>query len=93
MEKMVAEYGEQAKEAGVYIIPSCGFDCIPNDLGSLLLQKTFNGDLAYVESYICVHNTVFSSSGALYCVCACPHFLVDFVSLVGNSTVYCAIWD
>lgn len=58
MERMVAEYGEQAKEAGVYIVPSCGFDCIPNELGTLLLQRTFNGDLAYVESYMCTHNTV-----------------------------------
>ena len=67
MEKMMAEYGEQAKEAGIYIVPSCGFDCIPNDLGTLMLQRTFNGDLAYVESYMCAHHAVLSSSIALYC--------------------------
>ena len=52
MELMAAKYGEQAREAGVYIVSACGFDCIPNDLGALFLQRNFSGELAYVESYM-----------------------------------------
>ena len=58
METVAARYDEEAHNAGVYIVSSCGFDCIPNDLGALLLQRTFNGELAYVESYMCVHSGV-----------------------------------
>ena len=52
MELMEAKYGEQAREAGVYIVSACGFDCIPNDLGGLFLQRNFSGELASIESYI-----------------------------------------
>ena len=58
MEDMAARYDEQAREAGVYIVFSCGFDSIPNDMGALLLQRTFNGELSYVESYMAVHDGV-----------------------------------
>ena len=52
MELMLAKYGDQAREAGVYIVSACGFDCIPNDLGALLLQRNFSGELVYAESYM-----------------------------------------
>jgi len=55
-------YSELAKDSGVYIVSACGFDCIPNDLGALLLQKSFNGNLAYVESHMSVSKTVSMSS-------------------------------
>ena len=58
METIAAHYDMEAQNAGIYIVSSCGFDCIPNDLGALLLQRTFNGDLAYVESYMSVNNGV-----------------------------------
>ncbi len=54
MEQMIYKYGEQAKDAGVYIVNSCGFDSIPNDLGTLLLERKFPGELAYVESYMTI---------------------------------------
>ena len=62
MEKMVVQYGEQAKEAGVYIVSACGFDCIPNDLGALVLQRNFEGELAYVESYMTTDSVSFVAS-------------------------------
>ena len=55
MESIEAKYDEQARDAGVYIVSSCGFDSIPNDLGALMVQKSFNGDLAYVDSYVALH--------------------------------------
>ena len=70
MEDMAARYDEQAREAGVYIVFSCGFDSIPNDMGALLLQRTFNGELSYVESYMAVHDGVsymFASVQVLSC--------------------------
>ncbi len=56
MERMLYEHGDQAKDAGVYIVSACGFDCIPNDLGALVLEKNFPGELAYVESYMTTEN-------------------------------------
>lgn len=58
METIEAKYDEQAREAGVYIVSACAFDCIPNDLGALLLQRTFSGELAYVESYMTISDGV-----------------------------------
>ena len=60
METIEAKYSEQAREAGVYIVSACGFDSIPNDLGALMVQRSFNGDLLYVDSYIITrgHNKV-----------------------------------
>ena len=54
METIAARYDVDARNAGIYIVSSCGFDSIPNDLGALLLQRTFNGDLAYAESYLSI---------------------------------------
>ncbi len=60
MESIEAKYAQQASDAGVYIVSACGFDSIPNDLGALMVQRSFNGDLAYVDSYIATsgHNNV-----------------------------------
>ncbi|XP_003389768.1 PREDICTED: saccharopine dehydrogenase-like oxidoreductase [Amphimedon queenslandica] len=52
IESMVDKYDALAKEKGVYLVNCCGFDVIPNDIGSLVLQKGFNGQLAYIESYV-----------------------------------------
>lgn len=52
METIEDKYGEQAREAGVYIVFSCGFDSIPNDMGALMVQKSFNGDLTHIDSYV-----------------------------------------
>lgn len=58
METIEAKYDKKARDAGVYIVSCCGFDSIPNDLGALVLRKSFNGDLAYVDSYIQVNGNV-----------------------------------
>lgn len=74
MENVALHYDEQARDAGVYIVSACGFDCIPNDLGALLLQRTFNGDLAYVESFM-----KFSSKVCTMCciIMYCPNVYVS----------------
>ena len=40
---MIEKYDALAKEKGVYLVNCCGFDVIPNDIGSMILQKAFNG--------------------------------------------------
>lgn len=46
---MVVEYDAAAREKGVYIVNSCGFDCIPSEMGSIFLQKHFGGNfLIYI---------------------------------------------
>ena len=40
---MIEKYDALAKEKGVYLVNCCGFDVIPNDIGSMVLQKAFNG--------------------------------------------------
>ena len=52
MEKVRQEYSEAAREAGVLLVSSCGFDSIPNDLGALYVQRQFHGELAHLDSYI-----------------------------------------
>lgn len=36
---MIQTYHEQAAEKGVIIVPSCGFDSIPSDLGSFMAAE------------------------------------------------------
>ncbi|XP_059061509.1 saccharopine dehydrogenase-like oxidoreductase [Achroia grisella] len=55
MKKMQLLYNKPAREAGVYVICACGFDCIPNDMGVMFLQKNFDGILNSVESYVSIN--------------------------------------
>lgn len=40
---MIDRYHEQAQRTGAKIVPCCGFDSIPSDLGVWLLQSTLSG--------------------------------------------------
>lgn len=52
MESMQYKYNQAAKEKGVYIVSSCGFDSIPSDMGVVYLQKKFEGTVNTIESYL-----------------------------------------
>lgn len=41
MRRMIDLYDEQARESGARIVHTCGFDSIPSDLGTFLLQQQF----------------------------------------------------
>lgn len=56
LEKLQLDYHEKAKQAGVYMIESCGFDSIPADMGVLYAKQNFPGILNSVESYLCHKN-------------------------------------
>lgn len=52
---LIARYHEQCREEGTRIIPFCGFDSIPSDLGTYLvvrhLQETFEVECTRVKAY------------------------------------------
>lgn len=52
MERMQLEYGEKAKEKGVYIVSACGFDSIPADLGVTYVEDKFDGTVNSIETYL-----------------------------------------
>lgn len=39
LQRMVDEHHEAAREAGVRLVHACGFDSVPSDLGTLLVQR------------------------------------------------------
>jgi short subunit dehydrogenase-like uncharacterized protein len=43
MERML--YNEEASEKGVYVVPACGLDSIPADMGVDFTRRTFKGTL------------------------------------------------
>lgn len=52
MERMQLEYNELARENGVYIVSACGFDSIPADLGTVFFEKTFDGQVNAIETFM-----------------------------------------
>ena len=45
-------YDEKAKETNTFIVGSCGVDSIPADVGLAFTKSQFDGDLAYVETFL-----------------------------------------
>uniref|UniRef100_T1GDL3 Saccharopine dehydrogenase NADP binding domain-containing protein n=1 Tax=Megaselia scalaris TaxID=36166 RepID=T1GDL3_MEGSC len=64
METMQLKYNEEAAKKNVYIISACGFDSIPNDLGTVFVEKNFNGVVNSVETYLETGSSGNKSSGA-----------------------------
>ncbi|XP_018356001.1 PREDICTED: saccharopine dehydrogenase-like oxidoreductase isoform X2 [Trachymyrmex septentrionalis] len=52
MMEMQLKYNEAAKEAGVYIVNACGFDCIPSELGIIFTQQKFEGEINAIEIFM-----------------------------------------
>jgi short subunit dehydrogenase-like uncharacterized protein len=51
MERMQLLYNEEASQKGVYVVPACGLDSIPADMGVDFTRRTFKGTLNSVEVY------------------------------------------
>lgn len=66
--EMIDAHHEAAAEAGVRIVHGCGFDSIPSDLGTLLVQQAagdrYGTPCARVDAY--VRASSFSLSGGTY---------------------------
>ena len=52
LEKMQLKYNSMAKENKVYVIGSCGFRCLPLELGVMFTSQKFDGDLNSLEAYL-----------------------------------------
>ncbi|XP_041353801.1 saccharopine dehydrogenase-like oxidoreductase [Gigantopelta aegis] len=52
LEKTQLLYTAKAREAGVYIVGSCGFDSIPAEMGVVFTKKNFDGDLNSIECFV-----------------------------------------
>ena len=44
---MQFKYNEKAKDSGVFVIGTCGFDSIPADMGIVYTQKKFPGNIVF----------------------------------------------
>lgn len=64
MEKMQLEYDAIAREKGVYIVSACGFDSIPADMGVVFLEKSFDGEVHSVETFLKGYSDSGPTSGA-----------------------------
>ncbi|KAJ3410082.1 hypothetical protein HDV05_004107 [Chytridiales sp. JEL 0842] len=42
VDKMYVRYNDKAKSDGVKVVPCCGFDSVPADVGNLFLKQEFN---------------------------------------------------
>ncbi|KAK6182531.1 hypothetical protein SNE40_010193 [Patella caerulea] len=52
LEKVQLLYHAKAKEAGVYVVGSCGFDSVPADMGTVYTKNNFPGDLNSIEAFL-----------------------------------------
>ena len=48
---LIAKHHEEASEKGIRIIPSCGYDSIPSDLGVFYSAKALNKPIRRIESF------------------------------------------
>lgn len=52
LEQMQLEFYDEARENGIVVLGSCGFDSIPAEICLAYLRQHFNGDLDQVESFV-----------------------------------------
>ena len=51
VKELIAKHHEEANAKGIRIIPSCGFDSIPSDLGAFYSAKSLNKPIKRIESF------------------------------------------
>ncbi|XP_019695990.1 saccharopine dehydrogenase-like oxidoreductase [Harpegnathos saltator] len=51
IENMQLLYNKMAQEAGVYIVPACGWESVPSEMGIIFIQKKFGGEVNSIEIY------------------------------------------
>lgn len=52
METIELKYNQEAMDKNVYIITACGFGSIPADLGTVFVERNFNGVINSIETYL-----------------------------------------
>lgn len=48
---LIDKYHSKAVEKGVFIIPSCGYDSIPSDMGAYFCHKMLNRPISCIDGY------------------------------------------
>ena len=48
---LIDKYHSKAEEKGVFIIPSCGYDSIPSDMGAYFCKKSMNQPILSIDGY------------------------------------------
>jgi short subunit dehydrogenase-like uncharacterized protein len=51
IERVIAQYHQQALDAGVTLVPACGFDCVPTDLSLYELQVAFSSLVSFSAAH------------------------------------------
>ncbi|KAI6243339.1 Sacchrp-dh-NADP domain-containing protein [Aphelenchoides fujianensis] len=51
-ERVQLEFDAEAKRTGACVVPGCGWDSIPCDLGVLFLRRRFEGVVSHAESFV-----------------------------------------
>lgn len=60
--RLVAErFHEQAKREGVVLVPGCGFDSVPSDIGNYVLHRQSRDEVTSVKAYYTLTAAGFSS--------------------------------
>ncbi|XP_055622734.1 saccharopine dehydrogenase-like oxidoreductase [Toxorhynchites rutilus septentrionalis] len=67
LEGMQLKYHEAAKQKGIYLVSACGFESIPADMGTLFVEREFDGGVVNsVECYVCTRMKRKSLLGAIH---------------------------
>ncbi len=51
IKSIISKYHTEAKNKSIRIIPSCGFDSIPSDLGCLFAQRNYEESIKSIDSF------------------------------------------
>ncbi|XP_076224526.1 GTP cyclohydrolase punch [Nomia melanderi] len=66
VEGIQLKYDKEAREAGIYIVSTCGFDSIPCDLGVIFTQEKFGGEVNTIEAYMSSWTTTKVDSAVIH---------------------------
>lgn len=67
LEKMQLKYNSLAKENQVYVIGSCGFRCLPVEMGVMFTSQKFDGDLNSLEAFLSTNGSVKYNTSTFEC--------------------------
>ena len=65
MDRMFVKYDSAAKDAGILVVPACGFDCVPNDLGVEYTRQQFPDPLLVSVRHVTLLSGHASAAGTL----------------------------
>jgi short subunit dehydrogenase-like uncharacterized protein len=65
--QVIEKYHDQAVDQGTFIVPCCGFDSVPSDIGNFVAHKTAGQQLQEVRGFYKVKGS--ASGGTLASIC------------------------